>query len=70
MDICRKGQYATLLNAIPLYAAHKALPPLDFHTLYFTIESPEQISEILRDYHARAMVPFEHTAGLYYRTVK
>ena len=65
--LCRDKQYSEVLNSVPLYAADRAVPRLDFEVLYFTVESAQQCEEILRLYEAKAPAPFARTAGLYFR---
>ena len=65
--ICRDKQYSEILNSVPLYAADRAVPKLDFEELYFTVESAQQCADILALYEAKAPADFPRTAGLYFR---
>ena len=65
--ICRDKQYSEILNCVPVYVADKSLPPADFETLYFTIETKERAEAVFRDYIAKAAPSFSRTGGLYYR---
>ena len=57
----------TLLNSVPLHIADKKIPPLDFLTLYFTIESAGECAQIIRDYEEKRPYLGERTGGLYFR---
>ena len=65
--ICRDRKYSELLNCVPLYAADKAMPSMDFQTLYFTKESREEASKIKDLVLLKAEYPGRKTGGLYYR---
>jgi len=66
------SQTAVMHNHLPLWMGDKqeALRGLNFHTLYFTKESPPEIAEILRLYKRGEVFSGEYTRGLYYRGVK
>jgi len=68
--LCHDRRYGTLLNSLPLYAADRRLPRLDFWTLYFTRETPAQTEAVIRLVRAREKAPFPRTAGLYVRGVE
>ena len=65
--ICREKQYSEILNSVPLYAADRAVPKLDFEELYFTVETKEACRKICRLWAERAPADFPRTAGLYFR---
>ena len=65
--LCHDSQYSELLNCVPLYAADKALPEFSFCTLYFTVESREECSDIFGMVQRKEDPPFRRTAGLYNR---
>ncbi len=65
--ICRDRKYSELLNIVPLYVADKAIPPVDFETLYFTTEDSEHCRYITRIYEEKVEPNFRRTGGLYYR---
>ncbi|MGI5970386.1 MAG: U32 family peptidase [Oscillospiraceae bacterium] len=65
--ICSGKKYVTLLNSVPLHIADKKIPPLDFLTLYFTIESAGECAQIIRDYEEKRPYLGERTGGLYFR---
>lgn len=65
--ICRNSEYSELLNSVPLYAADKAVPNVDFQTLYFTTENRSGCEEIFRMVQNRETPSFARTAGLYGR---
>ena len=65
--ICREKQYSEILNCVPLYAADRAVPKLDFEELYFTIETKEECRRICGLRAEKAPADFPRTAGLYFR---
>ena len=65
--ICRNKQYSEILNSVPLYAADRAVPKLDFEELYFTVESADECRHIFELYREKAPADFPRTAGLYFR---
>ncbi|MBO4818917.1 MAG: U32 family peptidase, partial [Firmicutes bacterium] len=65
--LCHDSVYSELLNCVPLYAADKSLPDLDFYTLYFTVESREECGSIFDMVRAKETPDFRRTAGLYSR---
>ena len=65
--LCRNKNYSVLLNSVPMYIGDKILPPLDFVTLYFTIETPEQCREIYEAFLKKETIKGKKTNGLYYR---
>ncbi|MCL2056688.1 MAG: DUF3656 domain-containing protein [Oscillospiraceae bacterium] len=70
---CRQnGQVTELLNTAPLYLADrlKDWKCVDFCTLYFTAETPEQCGQIWRAYAQGLPADGQKTRGLYYREVK
>lgn len=65
--ICRDKRYSEILNSVPLYAADRAVPKLDFEALYFTVESAEACRHVFDLYREKAPADFPRTAGLYFR---
>ncbi len=65
--LCRGSEYSELLNCVPLYAADKSVPQLDFQTLYFTTESREECLRIFEMVKNKETPSFRRTAGLYNR---
>ncbi|MBP5751032.1 MAG: DUF3656 domain-containing protein [Firmicutes bacterium] len=65
--ICREKQYSEILNSVPLYAADRAVPKLDFEELYFTVETKEECRRICELWAEKAPADFPRTAGLYFR---
>lgn len=65
-------EVSEVLNCVPLFLADKQneFSPLDFFTLYFTIESPKQCAEILRLYQTGEKLDSPKTRGLYFRGVE
>ncbi len=65
--LCRDRRFGTLLNSVPLHIAEKPLPPLDFLTLWFTVETPEEARQVRREYEERVRSEKPRTGGLYFR---
>ncbi len=65
--LCHDSKYSELLNCVPLYAADKALPDMNFYTLYFTVEDKKECETIFRMVQASEIPSFRRTAGLYAR---
>ena len=65
--VCQERQYSELLNCVPLYAADKDVPDMDFGILYFTTESSAECAEITGLACAGDAFPYNKTAGLYFR---
>ena len=68
--LCREKRYSALLNSVPLYAADKALPPVDFITLYFTTEEAADCAAVYRKVTAHEPFGGDHTTGLFFRTLR
>lgn len=67
--MCHERRYTNVLNSVPLWTANKPLRNVDFVTLYFTLESAQEASSIIRAHIAGEKPPFAHTYGLYSRTL-
>ena len=69
--VCRFGA-SELLNSRPIYLADKmdSFNGFDRAVLYFTGESPEQISQIIDSYRHTLPPKTEYTRGLYFRNVE
>ncbi|MBQ6878341.1 MAG: U32 family peptidase [Oscillospiraceae bacterium] len=65
--LCFEKKFGTLLNSVPLYVADKDFSGIDFMTLYFTTESPENCRKIYDMFIKKAPADFEKTNGLYFR---
>ncbi len=65
------GNYAELLNSQALYMADRIdeIKNVSFITLYFTEETPEQISSIIDEYKTSGKPHKNITRGLYYRGI-
>lgn len=63
---CGGKRYSTLLNSIPLHIAERD-DPGDFRLLYFTRETRDECSEILRDFRNNWKMDGSRTGGLYWR---
>ena len=68
--LCQGKQYSVLLNSVPLVLSDKTIRGMDFMTLYFTIESPEQCDAVLHAYQTHAVPQQPRTGGLYFRELK
>ena len=66
---CADKRYTSLLNCVPLYLGDKRITA-DFSVLYFTIETKEECSFIIRRFKRREAPSFERTTGLYFREVE
>ena len=65
--LCFEKKFGTLLNSLPLYVADKDFSGIDFTTLYFTTESPENCRKIHDMFVNKTPADFEKTNGLYFR---
>ena len=68
---CREGS-TELLNSVPIYWGDRPeeLPPLDFELLYFTTETADEATDILRAYRRHDPSEKPITRGLYRRGVE
>ena len=67
---CRFGA-SEIFNPHPLYMLDKEREiDCDFSLLYFTMETPQEVAQILDLYTRRATAPFPFTRGLYAKGVK
>ena len=64
---CRDRMYSVLHNHVRLYTGDRRMPPVDFVTLWFTVESSDEAGRITDLFRNASSVPFERTAGLYMR---
>ncbi len=65
--LCFEKEFGTLFNSVPLYVADKDFSGIDFMTLYFTTETPENCKKIYNMFIKKASADFEKTNGLYFR---
>ncbi|MBQ3817354.1 MAG: U32 family peptidase, partial [Clostridia bacterium] len=67
---CRIG-FSEMLNSVPVWLADKQsdLASLDFTLLYFTDESKEKVSEVIKAYQNGTESKEPYTRGLFYRGV-
>lgn len=65
--LCFEKKFGTLLNSVPLYVADKDFSGIDFITLRFTTEKPEECKKIHDMFIKKAPADFEKTNGLYFR---
>lgn len=68
--VCNDRCYTTMLNSVSLYVADKDLPSLDFYTVSFTTESPEECKTLWDQVRMHLPPKDEHTTGAYYRTLQ
>ena len=66
---CDERRSAALLNSVPLDLADRNLAGLDFELLYFTRETPSEVSAIAERFLSAQKTDLPHTGGLYYRTL-
>lgn len=66
--MCRAG-YSELLNSAPLYMGDRLdeIPNVDYLLLYFTTETSNEVSEIIKKYKSGAKPIGDYTRNLYYR---
>ena len=65
--VCFEKKFGTLYNSVPLYVADKDFFGIDFMTLYFTSESPENCKKVYNMFKNKIPADFEKTNGLYFR---
>ena len=65
--LCFEKKFGTLLNSVPLYAADKDFSGIDFMTLWFTTETPENCEKIYNMFKNKTPADFDKTNGLYFR---
>lgn len=66
--VCKNG-CSYILNSRPLWMADKAVSGIDFGLMYFTIESKEEIAEVIKAYSLHSPADGEFTRGLYIKGV-
>lgn len=66
------GNCSEILNSRPIYMAERLneMRNIDSLVLYFTIETREQVSQIINDYKEKSAPNGSFTRGLYYRGVE
>ena len=65
--LCFEKKFGTLLNSVPLYVADKDFSGIDFMTLWFATETPENCEKIYEMFKNKVPADFEKTNGLYFR---
>lgn len=65
--VCFEKKFGTLLNSVPLYVADKDFFGIDFITLWFTEEKPEDCKKIYNMFKEKSSADFDKTNGLYFR---
>jgi len=66
---CDHYRTVALLNSVPLDIAERNMRGLDHQILYFTRETPQEISAVTERFVAGKKTDAPHTTGLYYRTL-
>ncbi len=66
---CNHKKFTTLLNSVPLCAFDEEIKS-DFNLLYFTIESPQRVKEIIELSNKKSAPDFPRTKGLYSKNLK
>ena len=67
--LCSQKAFSTLYNPIPVYTGNGLLPPMDFYTLYFTIETKQTCMEMTDAFLRRENPEMKKTRGLYDKTL-
>ena len=65
---CRMG-YSELLNSVPVWLADKQIKNIDFQILYFTNETHNRVTEVIRAYKNQSEPDCKYTRGLFFRGV-
>jgi putative protease len=68
--VCSNRRFGTLLNSVPLYISDKSVAKVDFEMLYFTTETRDEISAVVKSHVTGASPSFQRTGGLYYRGIQ
>jgi hypothetical protein len=66
---CNNKKFTTLLNSVPLCAFDEEIKS-DFNLLYFTLESPQMVKEIIELSNKNSAPDFPRTKGLYSKNLK
>ena len=68
--LCYRKKYSTLLNSVALELSDKKMKGVDFETLWFTDEGPEDVARTVAAYYGIREYQGKRTRGLYYRVVE
>ena len=68
--LCSDRKYTTLLNSVPLYVGDRLPDNIDFSTLYFTTETPQEARQAAEAYEKGEPFLKERTKGLYFRELE
>lgn len=68
--LCSNKKFTTLFNSVPLYTGDKILRGADFFTLYFTLESAEEVRRITQAFSKGQTLSAPHTTGLYFKKLR
>lgn len=68
--LCHDRKFGSLLNSVPLDIADRSIAPVDFMTLYFTTETPEETETVIRRFREKLPSSAPRTGGLYYRRIQ
>jgi len=66
--LCHNKKYVSLLNTVPVSLSGREIF-VDFQTLYFTNETPNQVKNIINQFIKGKEPDYPHTKGLYFRKV-
>ena len=69
MLLCNNKKFTTLLNSVPLCVFDEKIKS-DFNLLYFTLETPNQVKEIITLSKNNSAPDFPRTKGLYFKNLK
>lgn len=68
--VCQNKRYSVLHNSVPLSLSGKRLEDMDFYTLYFTLESPEECRDVMEAFEKGQPPQGAFTTGLYYKNLQ
>ncbi len=68
--LCSGKRFTSLLNPVPLDLGDRDIPPVDFRTIYFTVENPGECKLIMERILRGEQTKGPRTGGLYFRDLK
>lgn len=68
--LCSDKKYQTLLNPVPVYTGNTDMPRTDFVTLFFTVETKEECSQVIEMFINKQTPDFRRTSGGYNKELK
>lgn len=66
--VCKNG-CSYILNSRPLWISDKSVSGIDFSLLYFTVESKEEVAQVIKAHFSHSAAGGEFTRGLYIKGV-